>query len=265
VVEGFLDVVVEQGEGRTLRVSSVVAKPDFSTAEARRLGVIEKVSEFTTYYPHADYRNVNLGRAAELINGTLLKPGEEFSLNDVVGERTAKNGFTKGFIISDGVFKEELGGGVSQVATTTFNAMFFAGLKDVEHQPHSFYIDRYPVGREATVVWPYVDLQFENDTPYGVLIAAFIDPSTPSTSGAMTVRMWSTKYWDIQAAESERYNETLEATRTLSGEDCVPNEGYGGFEIDVFRSFFRVGSDELERREVFHTLYTPSDTVICAG
>jgi len=265
VVEGFLDVVVEQGEGRTLRVSSVVAKPDFSTAEARRLGVIEKVSEFTTYYPHADYRNVNLGRAAELINGTLLKPGEEFSLNDVVGERTAKNGFTKGFIISDGIFKEELGGGVSQVATTTFNAMFFAGLKDVEHQPHSFYIDRYPVGREATVVWPYVDLQFENDTPYGVLIAAFIDPSTPSTSGAMTVRMWSTKYWDIQTAESERYNETTEATRTLSGEDCVPNEGYGGFEIDVFRSFFRVGSDELERREVFHTIYTPSDTVICAG
>ena len=94
------------------------------------------------------------GRAAELVNGTLLKPGEEFSLNEVVGERTAENGFTKGFIISDGVFKEDLGGGVSQVATTTFNAMFFAGLEDVEHKPHSFYIDRYPVGREATVAWP---------------------------------------------------------------------------------------------------------------
>ena len=90
----------------------------------------------------------------------MLKPGETFSLNDTVGERTEANGFTKGFIISDGIFKEDLGGGVSQMATTTFNAMFFAGLEDVEHKPHSFYIDRYPVGREATVAWGAVDLRF---------------------------------------------------------------------------------------------------------
>ena len=105
-------------------------------------------------------------------------------LNGVVGERTRENGFTEGFIISNGVFKEDLGGGVSQMATTTFNAMFFAGLKDLEHKPHSFYIDRYPVGREATVAWPTVDLKFENDTPYGVLIQASVTPSTPSTSNA---------------------------------------------------------------------------------
>ena len=73
------------------------------------------------------------------------------SLNDTVGKRTRANGFTKGFIIEDGVYQEDLGGGVSQMATTVFNAMFFAGLKDIEHKTHSFYIDRYPVGREATV------------------------------------------------------------------------------------------------------------------
>ena len=193
----------------------------------------------------------------------MLKPDDEFSLNGIVGERTAENGFTEGFIISDGVFKEDFGGGVSQVATTTFNAMFFAGLKDIEHKPHSFYIDRYPVGREATVAWPYVDLRFQNDTPYGVLVEAFIKPSTPSSSGSMTVRMWSTKYWDIKASQSDRYNETQPETRRLSGDECVPNEGYGGFDIDVFRSFFKPGSDELVRRETFNTTYTPSDTVIC--
>ena len=95
----------------------------------RKLGIPEEVSEFTTYYPHADYRNVNIGRAAELIDGTVLEPGETFSLNDTVGERTRANGFTEGFVISDGVFAEELGGGVCQVATTTFNAAFFAGLR----------------------------------------------------------------------------------------------------------------------------------------
>jgi vancomycin resistance protein YoaR len=262
LVGGFLDVVKTTGN-RSLRVSSVVSKPDFSTKDARNLRIKEVVSEFTTSYPHADYRNTNLGRAAELINGTVLRPGDEFSLNDIVGERTEENGFAKGFIISDGVYKEDFGGGVSQVATTTFNAMFFAGLKDVEHKPHSFYIDRYPVGREATVAWPYVDLRFQNDTEHGVLVQASITPSTPSRSGSMTVRMWSTKTWDIKASASDRYNQTEPDTRRLSGDDCVPNQGYGGFDIDVFRSFFRPGSDELVKRETFHTTYTPSDTVVC--
>ncbi len=264
LVDGFLTVVADPADGRTLRVGTKVRQPEVTTADARKLGIKEQVSEFTTYYPHADYRNVNLGRAAQLVNGTLLEPGEEFSLNDIVGERTEENGFTEGFIISDGVFKEDFGGGVSQVATTTFNAMFFAGLKDLEHKPHSFYIDRYPVGREATVAWPYVDLRFENDTPYGVLVQAFIDPSTPSSTGAMTVRMWSTKHWDIKASKSGRYNLTAPETRRLSGEECVPNEGYGGFDIDVFRDFYRPGSEDRVRRETFHTTYTPSDTVVCS-
>jgi vancomycin resistance protein YoaR len=265
VVDGFLDVVELKDQGRTLRVASVTAKPEFTTREAEKLGIVEEVSEFTTYFPHADYRNVNIGRAAELINGTVLKPGDVFSLNDIVGERTKENGFTKGFIISDGVYAEDYGGGVSQVATTTFNAMFFAGLEDVEHKPHSFYIDRYPVGREATVAWPSVDMAFRNDTPYGVLVQAWIDPSTPSTSGAMHVRMWSTKVWRIETSESERYNVTEEETRHLSGDDCFPHEGYGGFDIDVYRSFYKVGSKKLDHRETFHTTYTPSDTVICDG
>jgi len=146
----FLDLVTKAGAERTLAVKSVTAQPEVTTDAAKGLGINQQVSTFTTNFPYAEYRNQNLSRAAELVNGTLLKPGDTFSLNDTVGERTAANGFTKGFIISDGVFREDFGGGVSQVATTTFNAAFFAGLEDVEHKPHSFYIDRYPVGREAT-------------------------------------------------------------------------------------------------------------------
>jgi len=260
----FLSLVVQKGKHRTLAVKSIVDRPDFTSAEARRLRIKQVVSSFTTNYPHADYRNTNLGRAAELINGSVLKPGETFSLNDTVGERTRQNGFTEGFIISDGVFKEDLGGGVSQVATTTFNAAFFAGLEDVEHKPHSFYIDRYPIGREATVAWRAVDLKFKNDTPYGILIQAGINPSTPSSDGAMTVRIWSTKYWDITTDVSERYNLTSPDTRHLSGDDCVPNSGYGGFDVDVHRYFHRAGSNAVVRKETMHTTYIPSDSVVCS-
>ena len=264
VAADFLKVLPNTGSARLLAVRSVASPPDMSTADARRLGITERVSGFTTRFPYAAYRNINIGRAAQLLDGTLVKPGETFSLNATIGERTAANGFTKGFIIADGVFREDFGGGVSQVATTTFNAAFFAGLEDVEHKAHSFYIDRYPVGREATVVWPYVDLKFKNTTPYGVLIRSSIEKATPSRQGSMRVTMWSTKYWDIKASQSGRYNTTPFKTRRLSGPECVPNQGYDGFEIDVYRLFYRHGSSKLHHRETMHTTYTPSDTVICS-
>ena len=262
VSDAFLELVT-RADDRQMKVRATVAEPEFTTKDARALKIREQVSTFTTYYPYAEYRNTNIGRAAELVDGTVLKPGETFSLNDTVGERTRENGFTEGFIISDGIFKEDLGGGVSQMATTTFNAMFFAGLKDVEHKPHSFYIDRYPVGREATVAWGAVDLRFKNDTPYGVLIHATVQPSTPSAQGVVTVSMYSTKYWDISTTTSDRYNFRSPDTRTLTTPDCYPNTGYDGFDVDVTRTFRRHGSDDVARTEKFHTSYIPSDTVVC--
>ncbi|GAB3031574.1 vanomycin resistance protein VanB [Nocardioides flavus (ex Wang et al. 2016)] len=263
---GFLGVVAAPQGERTLTLSAKVAKPDFTTKEARALQVRERVSTFTTYFPYAEYRNVNIGRAADIVDGTLLKPGETFSLNDTVGERTEANGFTKGFVINDGILVQDLGGGVSQMATTLFNAMFFAGLEDVEHKPHSFYIDRYPVGREATVAWGAVDLRFKNDTPYGVLIDTSFTDSTPSSSGAVTVTMYSTKYWDITTTTGERYNLTKPKTRRIDDLTCHPNEGYGGFDIDVVRYFRPVGENtETREDEVFTTTYIPSDTVICTN
>ena len=256
-------VLTEDDADRTVEVGTQVARASFTTADARALGITEPVSDAVTYYPHAEYRNINQSRAAELINGTVVEPGETFSFNETVGERTEANGFTKGFIISNGVFAEELGGGVSQVVTTTYNAAFFAGMVDVEHTPHSFYIDRYPVGREATVAWPSVDLKFRNDTPYGVLIQAWVVPSTPSTSGEMHVRMWSTDYWDITAGVSERYDFTPHKTRYDDSDECVPNTGYSGFSVDVYRTFRREGSSEVVKRESQHVTYTPADTVIC--
>ncbi|MDI6911868.1 VanW family protein [Nocardioides sp.] len=263
VSDAFLELVTREGGEREMEVKSTVADPDFTTKDARALKIREQVSTFTTYYPYAEYRNINIGRAAELIDGTVLKPGDEFSLNGIVGERTRENGFTEGFIISDGIFKEDLGGGVSQMATTTFNAMFFAGLKDIEHKPHSFYIDRYPVGREATVAWGAVDLRFENDTPYGVLVHAHVTPATSSSQGVVTVSMYSTKYWDISTTTSDRYNYRQPATRTLTTPDCYPNAGYAGFDVDVTRTFRRHGEDAVDHVEKFHTAYTPSDTVVC--
>ncbi|WP_300390967.1 VanW family protein [uncultured Nocardioides sp.] len=263
VYDVFIDLLDEPAGERRAEVDATVVEPEVTTKDIRKLGIKEQVSTFTTYYPHADYRNTNIGRAAELTNGTLLLPGETFSMNDIVGERTRENGFTEGFIISNGILREDLGGGVSQLATTLFNAMFFAGLEDVEHKPHSFYIDRYPVGREATVAWGVLDMRFRNDTKHGVYVQSFIRPSTPGTQGSVTVSLYSTKVWDIEARASNRYAYTQPEVRYLQTDDCYAYTGSQGFQIDVFRDFRRPGKDKVVRTEKFHTVYTPSDSVRC--
>lgn len=263
ISDRFVEALLKTGAERTLQVQKQVANAEFSTQDAEELGIKEKIASFTTEFPYAEYRNINIGRAAEKVNGTLVKPGETFSLNETVGERTAENGFTTGFMISNGIFKEDYGGGVSQMATTAFNAGFYGGMTDVEHKPHSFYIDRYPVGREATVAWPSLDMAWKNDTPYGVLIQSGIKPSTPGSQGSVTVTLWSTKYWDITDRTGERHNFTSPSTRTLTSADCIPHNGYGGFDIDVWRYWRKAGSDELVRTEKFSTTYTPSDSVVC--
>src|SRR5690606_18013621 len=96
-----------------------------------------------------------------------------------------------------------------------------------------------------------------------VLIESFIRPATSSSQGSVTVRMYSTKVWDIESRTSDRYAYTSPGTRTLDTPDCYPHSGYGGFSIDVTRIFKRPGSDEVVKTEKFHTVYTPSDTVIC--
>lgn len=246
---------------RTVSVGLTAKKADFTTEEAGKLGVDEVVGEFTTYFPHAAYRNTNIGGAAAKIDGTLLKPGEIFSLNKIVGERTEENGFTTGYIISNGQLVKDLGGGVSQSATTTFNAMFFAGFKDIQHKPHSFYINRYPEGREATVAWPTVDLKFQNDSKYGALVDTTFNASRPGSRGSITVRIWGTKTWDITAGKSARYNFRSPGTIYNDKAGCETHAPEVGFDVKVYRYFNRNGA--RVKTETFTTHYNPADRVIC--
>ncbi len=220
------------------------------------------IGEYTTYFPYLEYRNVNIGRAAELINGTVLEPGETFSLNKTVGERTRANGFTEGFIIRGGKFKKELGGGVSQSATTTYNAMFFAGLKDIEHQPHTLYIDRYPPGREATVAWPNLDLKFQNNTAYGVLVEASIVKASSSRRGSITVKMWSTRTYDkVTSTTPVKSNFTSGQDLKDDSADCEPMTPVQGFDADYQRIFSNDG--KVVKRERFYWRYAPTNKVTC--
>ena len=168
---------------RRVVIKGATASPTFTTADARRLRVKERVATFTTRFAYAGYRNTNLARGAALLDDTLLEPGQTFSFNRAVGKPSVARGFVTGYVISGGGFTEDVDGGLSQLATTTYNAMFFAGLKDVEHEVHTVYSARFPKGRVATVDYGKSDLRFTNDSPYGVLITCARHAQQPVARG----------------------------------------------------------------------------------
>ena len=241
---------------RTARVGAEVVQPELTTAKAQALGVDEQVSTFTTRFGPNPPRVTNIRIAARTLDGILVQPGQVFSLNEALGPRTPDKGYRQAPVIDRGRLTKGYGGGVSQVSTTLFNAVFFAGLDTITHKPHSFYISRYPEGREATVSFPTVDQKFRNDSGKGILI------STEVTSRSITVSFYGTKVWDIEATKGPRTNPREPKTIRDSGSDCVSQSPQAGFDVTVGRVFSRGG--ERVRTERFYTRYIAEDEVICS-
>lgn len=248
-------VVSDANAGREIPIQVKTAEPRVTTEEARGYGIKEMISTFTTRHPCCAPRVTNIHKIADILDGYIVKPGETFSLNNVVGERDRARGFVPAPQILRGRFVNDVGGGISQFVTTMFNAVFFGGLQDVQHTPHQFYISRYPAGRESTVSYPQPDFRWKNDSPYGVLV------KTSYTDTSITVSFWSTKRYDIESKSSKPYDRRPFETTTDSGKGCIPMPGAEGFSIDVWRIFKRDGV--TVRTEKFHTVYQPEPKLTC--
>jgi vancomycin resistance protein YoaR len=160
------------------------AEPDVTTAELEALGISHLVSEFTTHHACCQDRVTNIQLMADTIDMAIVMPGEIFSINEFVGERTLEKGYLPAGTIIAGQLVDTVGGGVSQFATTMFNAVFWGGYQDIEHRPHSYWFSRYPEGIEATVNWRSPDLRFRNNTDNAILI------DTRYTNTSITIRIF---------------------------------------------------------------------------
>jgi len=221
-------------------------------------GISEVIGEFATPYNSGDApRTQNLTRGAELVNGTVVKPGEVFSLQKVLGEVDSEHGFADAGVIQNGEHSDAMGGGLSQVATTVFNAGFEAGMDDTEHHPHQYYFERYPAGREATLWTGTLDMKFTNSTSHAVLAQAWMDGEQ------IHVRLWSTKYYDVSITSSDRTNFRPVRTERGSGPDCQPSSGgQQGFDITVTRT--RKHDGKALPDDVLTTKYDGDVNVICS-
>jgi vancomycin resistance protein YoaR len=164
--------------GRTAQLAVATAKPKRSTEEAQRMGITTQISSYTTIYGGDPNRLSNVRLVAHLIDGAVVAPGAVFSFNGTTGERTADKGFLEAPVIINGELQTGLGGGVCQVSTTVFNAAYEAGLSIEERTNHALYISHYPLGRDATVNYPDLDLRFKNDTKRWLLVRTFVGESS---------------------------------------------------------------------------------------
>jgi vancomycin resistance protein YoaR len=253
------------GTGRSAALPTTVTQPELTTKEAKGLGVKEVMSTFTTTFNAGDVPRVhNISLIAAAVHGSLVRPGQVFSMNAATGQRTAAKGYRTAHVIQNGEIVDGLGGGVCQAGTTMFNAAFFAGLPVIERRNHSLHISHYPMGRDATLDWPSTDLKFRNDSPYGIYITSRATPST------LTFTFWSTsRGYKVTASTSAASNFRAPSTRykddpTLpKGKEVVEESGSSGFDVTVSRTVTKGGS--VVRRDSFVSNYVPWVRVVRRG
>jgi vancomycin resistance protein YoaR len=251
--------VLRRTDDRTLAASYGDQPAKFTTEQANALGVKEVIGEFTTG-GFAQDSGVNIRQIAAEVNGALLKPGEEFSLNGYTGPRGVPEGYVEAGVIESGKPARAVGGGCSQFATTLYNAAYFAGMTDVKHKEHSFYISRYPEGREATVFEGLIDLVFRNDAPTGALI------ETSWTPTSVTVRIWGTKNYDVESVTGGRSNFTQPDTVTIpAGEKCQASSGSQGFTVTNTKIVRDARTGKELSRATRTVVYNPAPKVVCNG
>jgi vancomycin resistance protein YoaR len=168
----------ERSQDRVAKLAVTSVSVGRTTAAATAMGITGLVGSYETEYGGIANRIHNVELVAHLIDDKLIAPGATFSFNQATGARTAAKGFLEAPVIINGELSTGLGGGVCQVSTTVFNAAYEAGLPITARTNHALYISHYPLGRDATVDYPDVDLKFVNDTGHWLLLRTSVGPSS---------------------------------------------------------------------------------------
>jgi vancomycin resistance protein YoaR len=253
--------VFTKTDGRELKAEYAPKPAKVTTDAANKLGIKEVISEFTTSGFAAD-SGVNIRTVAAKVNGAIVKPGETFSLNGFTGPRTKAQGYVEAGAIKDGAPGREVGGGISQFATTLYNAAYFGAMKDAGHKEHSYYISRYPAAREATVFQNHdgssvIDLKFTNTSDTGVAI------QTVWTPGSITVKLWGTKKYEVESIPGARTNPTEPQQKDGPAENCHAGNGAPGFTTSDTRVVREVGSGREVSRTTRTVKYNPQPKIVC--
>jgi vancomycin resistance protein YoaR len=255
-----LDATLKGAGARSVVITLGVSQPRLTTQAAEAMGIKERISTFTTQYAATSNtpRVNNIHTLANALDGKLVAPGAVFSFNGAVGERTAAKGYQEAPAIVGNKLVPQLGGGICQVGTTIFNAVFFSGFPVLERTNHSFYISHYPKGRDATISWGGPDFKFKNDSKYWVMI------HTSQAMGELTVSLYGTNpgykvaYTTGPFTDIVPYKVTTVKDPTLPlGKTATTGSGVDGRRVVVVRTVTLNGV--VLHRDTFVSVYKPQN------
>lgn len=253
--------------GRRVAPAGVVERgPSLTTAAALEGRPTHLLGTFTTAHPAGTERAINIRLLADLLDDRLIAPGEEFSVNRASGPRRCEDGFVLAGTIIRGELVDTCGGGVSQFGTTILNAAFFAGLPLEQWQPHSFFISRYPAGREATLNFPELDVRFRNDTPGWLVLR------TAHTPDSITVSLYGVPAWEsVRADHGDPRDPTTFSELTRIVPELPPDtrrviqSGGDGFTLSVSRTRRPLEAATDLSVERWTTIYLPQQRIVEIG
>lgn len=213
-------------------------------------------------------RTNNLDLACKAINNTILNPGDVFSFNDIVGERTAEKGYKAAIVYVSGNSESQLGGGVCQVSSTIYMCTLLANLEQVERTEHMFAVTYVPMGMDATVYWGSLDYKFKNNLDHPILVEANVadgyvnitlrgtKPQTDYDKIEMTYEVLSTIPWsDVTVVDETKPADYSEVTQTP----------YTGYKVQTYRHFLDADGNELRSEKVAYSVYTKRDRITTVG
>ena len=227
----------------------------------------DQLSTYTTRYNAGNYnRSNNLELAAKAINGTILMPGETFSYNQTVGERTISAGYKAAGAYAGGKVVQDVGGGICQISSTLYNAVLLANLEVTDRSNHCFETSYVAAGRDATVNWGTVDFQFKNNRNYPIKI------ETAAKDGIATAQIYGikeeTEYEVIIQSKITSYiyrTTKYKNDATLEeGKEIVEESGFDGCNSETYK-ILKLNGKVISQTLVSIDTYDPMDRIVIRG
>lgn len=266
VADSIVRIAQALQEPTTREVALVVAEepPNITAEDLAHLQVV--LSAYSTpFHTYQRDRTYNLRLAMGKVNGTVLQPEEEFSLNQTVGPREQGEGYRAAIIFREGDTVPEIGGGVCQVASTLYNVALLANLEILERDHHSRPVWYCPVGRDATVYYGQKDVRFRNTLKHPIMILGEIRASR--------LYAWIVGHADddcdvelIRSGYSQLGygKKIIEDPNLPEGEKVVERDGYGGARATLTRQVYEDGK-LVKTETLHHDYYVPQTRVVRLG
>ena len=257
-----------QGTQPNINIEAGDVPEQLTLEEALEIRLVTQVSTYTTTYSNSsgtEARNTNIRIGAGELNNTVCSANGSWSFNGIVGDTTEDKGYLAAGSIAEGEYVDTFGGGICQVATTVFNALYESPYKITERHPHSLYISSYPAGRDAAIAWSDLDLTWKNETKSDVIMRTSTDDTSVTVSLYSTPQTFSVESELGDWEEGSKYKTVVKEDETLAkGTSYVKTTGTDGSKISVTRTVYDANKQILYTN-FFESEYEPKNKVIVCG